>query len=267
MQISTKDVATLIILTSIVFLIAPLFLIIYISWYNRRKKKHAEEKVWLRKTFDSELLKTQMEVQEQTLQTVAYDLHDNIGQILSLTAITLTSIDVDDRPMLSRKIEDAGELIKRSITELRQLSRLLHGEELVKKGLVSAVEFELEWLNKSERYQLSFVNDGFVSVAGQRDNETIIFRLFQEIINNAIRHANATVIHVAIVQIEKSLTLTITDNGKGFDVAEALKQQGGMGLHNIQKRTAMLNGSAQFDSAPGMGTMVQIIIPYPMYVK
>ena len=208
-----------------------------------------------------------MEVQEQTLQTVAYDLHDNIGQILSLTAITLTSIDLDDRPRLSQKIDDAGELIKRSIAELRQLSRLLHGEELINKGLVSAVEFELEWLNKSERYQLSFVNEGFVSIVGQRDNETIIFRLFQEIINNAIRHANATVIHVAIAQVKKSLTLTITDNGKGFDVTETLKQRGGMGLHNIQKRTAILNGSARFDSAPGRGTTVQIIIPYPIYDK
>jgi signal transduction histidine kinase len=104
MQISSKEIISLIGLTSIIFLIAPMFLIVYVLSYNRRKKKHQEETMLMQKNYETELLKTQMEVQEQTLKTVAYDLHDNIGQLLSLTTITLSSINLNDSENTAGKI-------------------------------------------------------------------------------------------------------------------------------------------------------------------
>lgn len=264
MQISSTDIYSLVGLTSLIFLIAPLFLILYVISYNRKKKAHAEEKEGLRQSFENELLKTQMEVQEQTLQNIASELHDNIGQMLSLTSITLTSINInniDNTFKTLEKIERAEQLTSQCIKELRQLSRLLYGKELISKGLKTAIGFELEWLNKTEIYKISFKGDNYQENIVQTDNEIILFRLFQEIINNVIKHARATVINVDLQQSEQGTQLIIKDNGQGFVIDEKMKETNGMGLHTIQRRAAMLGGKATFTSVPGKGTEVLIKIP------
>ncbi|MDB5126628.1 ATP-binding protein [Mucilaginibacter sp.] len=261
MQISSKEVISLIGLTSIIFLIAPLFLILYVLSYNRRKKKHQEETVMMQQNFENELLKTQMEVQEQTLKTVAYDLHDNIGQLLSLTTITLSSININDNQNTAEKIALVEALTLRSIKEVKALSRLLHGEEIVSRGLKAAIEFELEWLKRLDRFEVTFEHNN-VFFTGDGAKETILFRLFQEIINNIIQHAKATKILIKLEVIEDNFWLTIRDNGVGFDVDEILKRKAGMGLHNIVKRSTMINGSASIISIPLNGATITINVPY-----
>lgn len=261
MQISSTDVYSLVGLTSVIFLIAPLFLILYVISYNRKKRSHAEEKEGLRQSFENELLKTQMEVQEQTLQNVASELHDNIGQLLSLTTITLTSINISNTAKALEKIERAEQLTSRCIKELRQLTRLLYGKELISKGLKTAIGFELEWLNKTEIYQIDFKNDNYEADPRQTENDIILFRLFQEIINNVIKHAKATTISVDLEQSEDGTQLIIADNGQGFIIDEKMKETNGMGLHTIQRRAAILGGKATYTSVPGKGTEVIIRIP------
>ena len=139
---------------------------------------------------------------------------------------------------------------------------MLQGQELLKKGLASAVEFELEWVKISGRYKIDFINSNYIPLEGQHEKEMMMFRLFQEILNNILRHANATEITIQLTQKENLLSLSIQDNGQGFDVDEMLKKQKGMGLHNIQKRASMIEGNALFNSAPGKGTVITIVIPY-----
>ncbi|MBP1653160.1 MAG: hypothetical protein H6Q26_3317 [Bacteroidetes bacterium] len=261
MQISSKEVLFLIGLTTIIFLIAPLFLIVYVNLYNRRKKKHAEEKESLKQAFDTELLKTQMEVQEQTLKTIGYDLHDNIGQLLGLTVMTLGSINVQDTEKAGEKVAAAEALAKRAVKELRALSRLLHGEELLSRGLVDAIAFELEYLERSDLFRISYTHPD-TPLPPVADKATITFRLFQEILNNIVRHAQANEIVINLAFAGNVLTLSIQDNGNGFDVAEIMKQHKGMGLQNIQKRAGMIGGHTQIQSAPGAGTTIKITIPY-----
>ncbi|OOQ59967.1 sensor histidine kinase [Mucilaginibacter pedocola] len=262
MQVSPKEIISLIALTSFVFLIAPIFLIRYVLLYNRKKKKHEEEKKAMVKTLETELLRTQMEVQEQTLKTIAYDLHDNIGQLLSLTTITLSSIDLDDRSKAAEKIALIEDLTARSTKEVKALSRMLHSEELLSRGLFSAIEFELEWMKRSDRFRINFVKPTFESFNNDSGKETIMFRLFQEIINNIIQHSKATEIFVNLEQIDGTLKMDIRDNGVGFDVAETLQRKNGMGLHNIKKRAAIINGTAAIESRRGTGSSVSITVPY-----
>ena len=262
MPVSTKEIVSLIGLTSIVFLIAPIFLIRYVLLYNRKKKKHEEEKQAMVKTLETELLRTQMEVQEQTLKTIAYDLHDNIGQLLSLTTITLSSINLNDLTKTAEKIALVEDLTARSTKEVKALSRMLHSEELLSRGLFSAIEFELEWMKRSDRFAIHFVKPTFDSFTGDGSKETIMFRLFQEIINNIIQHSRATEIFVNLEQVEGALKMSIRDNGAGFDVEETLKRKTGMGLYNIKKRAAIINGTASIESAPGTGSVIAITVPY-----
>lgn len=262
MQVSSKEIVALIALTSLVFLLAPLFLIRYVLLYNRRKRKHEEEKALITQTLETEMLRTQMEVQEQTLRTIAYDLHDNIGQLLSLTTITLSSINLDDKAKAAEKILFIEDLTARSTSEVKALSRMLHSEEILSRGLFSAMEFELNWLKRSDRFSIHFDKPSFPSFDSDPGKETITFRLFQEIINNIIQHAKATDIFITLNRADGALQLTIRDNGVGFDVAPTLARKSGMGLHNIRKRAALIKGTADIQSAPGAGTTITLNIPY-----
>ncbi|MGO4291429.1 sensor histidine kinase [Chitinophaga sp. RAB17] len=261
MQVSSNEIMTLIGWISLIFLIAPGFLIAYISVYNRRKKKHHEETLQLKQTFQHELLKLQMEVQEQTLKTIATDLHDNINQILGLAVLTLSAVDLQDTKQASQKILATENLTRRAIREIRALSGLLHGEELIGKGLVHAIGFELEWLEKSDRFQI--IRKGEMKqLPSQPDKELIIFRIFQESLHNIIRHSQASVIVVELALTNDLLTLRLEDNGIGFNAEAVVMQHSGMGLQNIRKRAAMIEGAASIVSTPGQGTSVTISIPY-----
>jgi signal transduction histidine kinase len=260
MQISSKELILLIAIITFIFLIAPLFLIIYIFLYNKKKAKHLEEKKTLKKTFELELLKSQIEVQEHILQTIASDLHDNIGQLLSLTSMTLSSIKVDH--LREEKINTAAELTHRAIKELRQLSKKMSGQELIKKNLGHAIAHELDWLKKGLAYEVQFNDNTTNSIPEHADKELIMFRLFQEILSNILRHAQASVIKITIDQTKDNLSLLVRDNGKGFILEEKLKASDGLGLSNLQKRTLMMDGNFTINSNPGLGTEVQISIPY-----
>jgi signal transduction histidine kinase len=260
MQISSKELILLIAIITFIFLIAPLFLIIYIFLYNKKKAKHLEEKKALKKTFELELLKSQVEVQEHILQTIASDLHDNIGQLLSLTSMTLSSIKADD--LREEKINTAAELTHRAIKELRQLSKKMSGQELIKKSLGHAIAYELDWLKKGLAYEIQFDDNTTHSIAEHADKELIMFRLFQEILSNILRHAQASSIKITIDQTKDYLSLLVRDNGKGFIPEEKLKASDGLGLSNLQKRTLMMDGNFTIDSNPGVGTEIKVSIPY-----
>ena len=261
MQISSKDLIFLIGLASVIFLIAPVTLIMYVNMYNNRKKRHQEENELLRKNFENELLKSQMEVQEQTMQTIAANLHDNIGQLMSLTAVTLSTINLNDPSRIAEKIESASQLAKRSVKELRQLSRLIYGQELIRMGLANAISLELDYLKAAGLHTVTFKSN-YMAKEGQTEKEIILFRIFQEVLNNAIRHAEATAIDVTIEQDLGSLKLSIKDDGRGFIEAEVVKEKKGMGLFNIRKRVALISGDVAIIAVPDMGTEINIMIPY-----
>jgi two-component system NarL family sensor kinase len=259
MQISSKDLILIIGLASAIFLIAPVSLIIYVMQYNNRKKRHEKEKEWLRTNFENELLKSQIEVQEQTMQNIAGNLHDNIGQLLSLTVVTLSTIDTAEPARVNQKVNSASELAKRAIKELRQLSRLIYGQELLNMGLSQAIAFELDYLRNADLHTITF-NSNYHSLEGYYDKEIILFRTFQEILNNTVRHAEATAIDVLIEQSEKELAVMVKDNGKGFDEEKVTKEKKGLGLFNIRRRITLIGGDVSITSQNG--TEINIVIPY-----
>ena len=262
-KMANEDILKLAIITSIVFLIAPAFIIIYIIIYNQRKKKHIEEKVKLKKDFDTELVKAQHEVQEQTMQTIGADLHDNIGQLLSLTSLTLNSIELENEDKAKEKIEASIALTLRSIKEMRMLGKLLQGDQLVAHGLPEAIRHEISWIEKASKYHINYLEDGELPAANNPDKDLIIFRVIQEILNNIMKHAQATKIDIELSYEDKKLFIQITDNGIGFDINNLLKEQMGMGLQNIKKRISIIGGEVAFNSSPGNGTGVSINITYP----
>ena len=257
-----NEIQNLIIITSI-FLLAPVSIIIYIFIYNRRKKRHIEEKEMMKLTFETELVKTQLEVQEQTMQTIGADLHDNIGQLLSLTSLTLNSIELDNQTRTQQKIDAAIDLTVRSIKEMRLLGKLLQGDQLVVSGLSEAIRHEISWLERSGKYQVIYMQAEEMPAANNPDKDLILFRILQEILNNIIKHASASQININLEYQDSTLYLQIADNGVGFNEEDLPVEQRGMGLQNIRKRAGIIGGEVAIKSNPGEGTQITIFIPYP----
>ncbi|MCR8561808.1 hypothetical protein KXD93_29400 [Mucilaginibacter sp. BJC16-A38] len=202
-------------------------------------------------------------MQEQTMQTIGADLHDNIGQLLSLTSLTLNSIELDNEPKARQKVDAAIDLTIRSIKEMRLLGKLLQGDQLVVMGLSAAIRHQVSWVEKSEKFQVSYAEDGELPAVNNPEKDLILFRILQEILNNIMKHAHATQISIRLDYQNEQLYLKVTDNGVGFDTADLQHTEGGMGLQNIRKRAGIIGGGANIDSAPGEGTAITIFTSYP----
>ena len=263
MYTGQADIYIAIAITCAVFFTIALGLIVLVLIYNRRKKKHMEEKEQMKIVFEAELAKTQMEIREQTMQTIGADLHDNIGQLLSLTSLTLNSIELDNTEKAQQKIEAAIELNLKSIKEMRLLGKLLHGEQLLKLGLEEAIRHEISWVDKSGKYKVDYLVEGEQSAEQNADKDLILFRITQEILNNTIKHSQAREITIKLEYQQPGIKLQVIDDGAGFNVADLTEEQKGMGLKNIQKRAEIVGGNIFIQSQPGEGTCVEIFIPYP----
>lgn len=217
----------------------------------------------MQQKFESEMLQARVEVQDQTMQSIATELHDNVGQLLSLTTLTLNSVNLSDEVKAKKKIENSLQLVNKSIKELRELAKLLHGEQLVENGLGHAIDQEISWLSKSGAYELQVNNTLSESDYTSPDKDLIILRLLQEIINNIIKHAQATEIHIDAQLKTGTLSLIVQENGVGFNPDEIKARKSGMGFNSIYKRIEMINGKLILNSAPGEGTSISIEIPYP----
>lgn len=246
----------------IFLLLATLFITFLVLAWQRRKKLQME-KEQLKLHFDQELLRTQLEIQEQTLKTISEEIHDNIGQALSLAKLKLNTLHYDEPELLKEKITDTRELVSKAIRDLRDLSRSLNTDNISAIGIGKALEQELELLHRSG-FQTSISVQGSTRKQDPQ-RELILFRIVQEALNNIIKHAEASRIQVSLQYDTTALLLEVTDNGKGTD--PALLEPGStggksLGLRNMHNRARMIGGTCTISSRPGTGTTVTLTLPY-----
>ena len=122
------------------------------------------------------------------MQTIGADLHDNIGQLLSLTSLTLSSIEADDIPAKAKqKINASIDLTLRSIKEMRQLGKLLQGDQLTAMGLSEAIRYEINWMERSGKYEINYLHEDELPETANPDKDLIVFRILQEVLTNIIK--------------------------------------------------------------------------------
>lgn len=247
------------ILGFLVLLLTVFFIVVLLAVRYRRKKRENEE---LRSQFSEQLLKSQLEMQEQTLQHVSRELHDNIGQIASLVKINLNTIRLDDPQKSAGKLENTKELIKQLMTDIKLLSTSLNGDKLAKVGLFNALQNEADKISKTGAFASSFTQHDNIPPVND-EKAIIVYRMVQEILNNAMKHSGATYINIDAYYRQNSFILSVSDDGKGFNVAEKLadKKDTGNGLINLQERAKVIKATVQFESAPGKGTTTTITTP------
>jgi two-component system, NarL family, sensor kinase len=202
-------------------------------------------------------LQSQLEIQEQTFQKISREIHDNIGQKLTLAKLYLNTFDFDDRHTAMQQVNDSVNIIGEAINDLSDLSHSMSSEIILNSGLIKALEFEAEQLAKTALYKIIFSATGS-PVFLDTKTELVLFRIVQEALNNIIKHANATVIDINLHYTAALLAMQIKDDGKGFCIDE---NNTGTGLQNIKKRVGTLSGNLTINSTLGIGTEIKIEIP------
>lgn len=243
-----------VIAATIVFLILGAFIVMIVLVYRKRRNLHISEKLNLQSNYRQELLKAQLEIQEQTLTNIGREIHDNIGQVLSFVKLNLNPAG-GSLEQLQQKMNDSRDLVAKAINDLRDLSKSLNFQHFAHLGLIKAVEIEAERINKSKLLQLNIMIEGTPYELGEQC-ELVLFRIFQESVNNSLKHANARNFNINLQFKAESFTLTLADDGQGFNIERTLNSFEGSGLKNIENRAALIGAVATLKSSPANGCTI-----------
>lgn len=201
--------------------------------------------------------------EEQERTRLAKDLHDGLGGMLSGIKYSFQNMkeNLILTPENAQNFERSLDMLDSSIREMRRVAHNMMPEILVRYGLDAALEEFCKEVNRSGAIRTKYQSIGIEHTVVEQTTAVTVYRIVQELVNNAIKHASAThvVVQVHASQQDNLLSVTVEDDGKGFDTTSLQKTQG-IGWSNIQNRVDFLKGKIDVDSAPGKGTSVLIEI-------
>lgn len=243
---------------NLIFIAFICAIIIFIREYKIKKKAHVKEletKDFLHK---KELLETQMEIQKQTMEHIGREIHDNVGQKLTLSSIYLQQLVFEKKvPQITENINTINDIINESLNELRHLSKSLTDDTIENNSITELIEKECKKIRYLKTCKIVFINRLKISITSYQI-KSILLRIVQEFIQNSIKHSQCKNIYILLLNVENKLQMTLKDDGQGFDV-ERIKSNG-IGLKNIKKRIKMLNGTSILQSDK-RGTKLTLKIP------
>lgn len=238
-------------------------IIYFVFLYQRKRFRHQREMLELRETLSQALLQSKLEIQEQTLDHIAKELHANFSHIISLININLAELLPQTPTEQRENVLETKSLAKQLLSELKALSASLNTDHIMHIGFTRALENELNRLEKARKCKVIVTRTG-EEFRLKPEDEIILFRLCQEVLNNIVKYASATEVTARIIYAPDQLILQISDNGIGFDyeLMESLRaEKESTGILNIEKRAALIHAEILISSKPGAGTSVKITIP------
>lgn len=259
---SEKEIFYTIIAGCLLALFLGIIVIISVIKYNSRQRRYLQEKMQMQAQYQQELLRTQLEIQEKTLKNISQEIHDNIGQALSLAKLNLNTMSTDNMELLQQKITNSKELVSKAIVDLRDLSRSLNTDYVADMGLQRAIEYELELISKSATIKTNLVVVGH-AFRMDKQKELILFRMLQEALNNSIKHSGAQYIVVDISYKPGRLAVVIKDDGKGIaaDFLNYGNNASGIGIRNMYNRAKLIGADLIINNGKDKGAEIKIILP------
>lgn len=241
------------------------FIVTILFLYQRRQQRQEQEMVMMKDKYEKEALRSQLEIQENTFKTIGQELHDNIGQMLSVVKLSLSVLPLEKDEKAYELVKNSQEVLNKAIIDLSNLTKSLHTERIVDIGLPESIRFELYAIRKARLIEVHFSQEGEEEPFNEQKS-IFLFRMFQEALNNILKHAKASAIAVTIRYLPGSFELEINDNGIGFDLSE--KQQSsssvsGVGLRSLFNRARIIAADISINSKPGTGTNVLIKLSLP----
>jgi two-component system, NarL family, sensor kinase len=233
----------------LVFLFLITWLLFFLVQYQKKKRTFQEDQQKMEATYKVELTR---------VQQVGYELHDNIGQLVTLAKIQIQNLlKTDSRAQL----QETYNVVSKALEELRSLSKSLDTGTIEHFSIEELLQRDIERINKLGHIHCNFNTIGTItSIDGKK--KIIIYRMIQEIITNALKHANCDVIDIRIIYDSGQVKFIISDNGKGFKTTFTdSKNTNGSGLKHLKNRVNLVGGHLLLNSSPGNGTRYEIVCP------
>ncbi|WP_374458726.1 sensor histidine kinase [Chryseobacterium taeanense] len=253
------ELLIILILFNTFFVLFVAAVMVYILKYRQRKKEYMNEIEVKNEIHKRELLATQLEIQQVTMQQIGRELHDNIGQKLTLVSLYIQQLLYENKvPEVSERIDQVSQIINQSLQDLRSLSKTLTDDNIKQKEIVTLIQEEVDITNAFKKCHVDFKHNfqqldlGFV-------HKNVLLRITQEFIQNSMKHANCKNIFINLNTSEKVLwELNIKDDGVGFDASNA--KSNGIGLTNMKNRAEIIGAEFSLESRENLGTTLNIIL-------
>lgn len=252
-----KEQILLIIYFTVIILFFIIFGIIFFIAFQKRKNKLLLDNIKAHQRFEKELVKSKLEIQEQTLKNVSWELHDNIGQLLSTAVMQINILGTNISSEFSESLQDVRGLVGDSLQEIRSLSRTLNHEVIQNVGIEKSIQVELNRFEKLNFLQTELLVTG-EEVDINPNDEIILYRIIQEFFSNTIKHAEASALTVGLEYTSEHLKITLKDDGVGFDMKSV---QASSGLLNMKSRAALVNAGFTYESAQEKGVLLTLLYP------
>ncbi len=248
----------------IVYAIAVIFILLFFVIgffiaFQKRKNKLLLERLEAKQRFEKELSASQLEIQEQTFKNIAWELHDNVGQLLSVVSMQLNIMLTKAPEALQEQIKDTRTIVSDTVQEVRNLSKTLNNDVINKNGLVRSLEIEVERFNRLNYLEATFLIEG-EQIYIKSEHEILIFRMYQEFLSNVMKHSKATKLNIKLDYKKDKLEIIAEDDGVGFDTSKKTESSG---LQTIKGRAELLNAEYSLTSEIGKGTKLTLTYPYP----
>ena len=240
-------------------LLAALAYLAYTRYRLRQRLEHEQE----RQQQLHQRVAAVLAAEENERRRIGADLHDSLGQLLAAAQLNLHALRRElgtaAPPTQHELLSNAAAVVDESVREMRGISHNLMPNALLLRGLGAAVR---DFLDKLPGHHGLRAEVQVFGLEARLDPtvESVLFRVVQELVQNIIKHAQATEITLQLVQSDTELTIVVEDNGIGF-AAHAPEMPAGLGIRNVHSRVAYLGGQVHFDSAPGRGTTVALDVP------
>jgi signal transduction histidine kinase len=244
---------------TITLVIMVTMIIILFAIFQSKKNKYIVSQLEIEKKMEQEIAKSHMEIQEQGLKNIGWELHDNIGQLLAIAKMQLSILEPVIPEKYHRSVSEINGLIGDSLQEIRLLSKTLNPEVIANIGLLKSIECELERFNKLDFLEASLVVTGEEVKLDQKD-EIILFRILQEFFSNVIKHSKASKLDVFLEYLPEQLRITAKDNGIGFVANQSVA--GGSGLINMKSRAHLIGATYSIDTSPDKGVHLALCYTY-----
>jgi signal transduction histidine kinase len=255
------EIYFLIIIGIILGLLLVGFIVAMLVMYKRRQQQEEQKAAKMKDMYEKEMLRSQLEIQENTFKTISQELHDNIGQMLSVVKLSLSALPLEKDHKAQELVKHSQEVLNKAIVDLSDLNKSLHPDRITDIGLAESIRFELAAIKRSGLLKVQF------SVVGKEvrlpDEKAIfLFRIFQEILNNVLKHSKATNINVVIAyDSDNTFVMEVEDNGVGFATdrkGSPLSFSKGVGLTSIFNRAKLIGADINMTSVINQGTRVII---------
>ena len=254
-----KEVQILVFVVTIIVLILVITLVLFFSYFQQKKTAYLIEQRETQKRFQEEITKSKLEIQEQALKNISWEIHDNVGQLLSVAKMQLNIIQFELPVKQQNQIIETGEIVSKSLQELRGLAKSLNPETIKNKGLIDSIALEMDRYNRLNFVEAELiVSDDPFNLSNEK--EIILFRILQEFCNNTLKYSKAEKLKIELNYKANVLNIIAEDNGVGFDVNDISKQNG-IGLINIKSRGKLIGANIELASSENVGTKLYISCP------